>query len=145
MWKNGQLEGAFNCVQRSILLLLLENQHLIVSLVANHTRKYIFYSCYPFIYLLDCSRLFLLWLWFPTHLVLGYEIHMIVRPNFILATIYLSQIDNCPSLKSFSLHIASINHNRKAGLRVKNYKSIIVMMQINPNCLLKLSGVYRFM
>ena len=75
---------------------------------------------------------------------------MIVRPifvivggyiNFILATIYLSQIDNFPSLKSFSLHIASINHNMKAGVRVKNYKSIIVMMQINPDFLLKLPGV----
>ena len=59
----------------------------------------------------------------------------------ILATIYLYQIDNCPNLKSFSLHIASINHNRKAGLRMKNYKSIIVMMQINPYFLLKLSRV----
>ena len=75
---------------------------------------------------------------------------MIVRPlfvivggqiNFILATISLSQMDNCPSMKSFSLYIASINHNRKAGLRVKNYKSIIVMMQINQNFLLKLSRV----
>ena len=52
--------------------------------------------------------------------ILGYEIHMIVVMggliNFILATIYLSQIDNRPILKSFSLHIASINHNGKAGL-----------------------------
>ena len=53
----------------------------------------------------------------------------------------LSQIDNRPILKSFSLHIASINYNRKAGRRVKNYKYIIVMMQINPYFLLKLSGV----
>ena len=61
--------------------------------------------------------------------------------SFLYLHIYLSQIDNCPSLKSFSLHIASINHNRKAFLRVKNYKYIIVMMQINLNFLLKLSIV----
>ena len=48
------------CVQRSLLLLLLENQHLIVSLVINHSRKYISYSCYSFVYLLDCSRIFVL-------------------------------------------------------------------------------------
>ena len=50
-------KGHSICVQRSLLLLLLENQHLIVSLVTNHSRKYIFYSCYPFVYLPDCSRL----------------------------------------------------------------------------------------
>ena len=51
--------------------------------------------------------------------------------NYVYLHIYLSQVDNWPHLKTFSLHITSINHNRMADLRVKNYKSIIVMMQIN--------------
>ena len=44
--------------------------------------------------------------------------------SFLYLHIYLSQVDIC--LQTFSLDIASINHNRKADLRVKNYKSIIV-------------------
>ena len=158
------IRGIQLCPKKPTATGAAENQHLSVSRVTNRSQKYIFYSCYP-IYLLVCSRLFWIDLWpslspLCSLIVIPYPFgpgrwnahdicdstwvnlpHFSYHCHFYICIFTLFQEDNCPSLETFSLHIASINHNRKADLRVENYKSIIVMMQINRMFLLKLSWV----